>query len=389
MGKIYSNGTATFTVAANEKVAAFSYSAMNIYKQVGYPNQPSAWVLLIATGAGDSYTSSAFTAATVVRIDASASDAFYETGSAPVIGDPTPDISAADSTFTIAGLAAAQGGYVATVGGTSSTSANAGGAVTNTGGVPGATGVGGASTVAGGAGGATSGAGGVASCVGGAGTAGNSAGGVSKNVGGAGQGSAAGGKGQITGGIGGATGVGGTADVTGGAGGATSGKGGAANVTGGAGTNGNASGGSVILSGGAKNGSGLDGGVINRGTFQMRKQPTPGTATATATLTVAQMLGGILTANPGAAVAYTMPTGTALLAALPTDIAADDSFDIIVQNIAATTNWDITWTASTDITIVGDAVVRPTADSGTEQAGQGTFRLRYVSGVTFVAYRIS
>ncbi len=132
---------------------------------------------------------------------------------------------------------------------------------------------------------------------------------------------------------------------------------------------------------------GTNGAVVQRG-FTMRKQAAPATATATATLTVAQMMSGIIEATPGAAVAYTMPTGTALLAAMPSDIAPDDSFDLAVLNLGTTTR-DITWTASTDITIVGDPVVRPGADSGTEQAGQGVFRLRYVSGVTWVCYRIA
>jgi hypothetical protein len=197
----------------------------------------------------------------------------------------------------------------------------------------------------------------------------------------------AGGAVSLVGGTPGATGVGGAVAIAGAAGGATSGKGGAATVAGGAGTAGNGDGGSAILTGGAKHGSGLDGAVINRGTFQLRKQPAPQTATDTATLTVAQMLGGLLVATPTAAAAYTMPTGTALKAALPTDLAADDSFDVIISNLGGTGD-DITLTASTDITIVGDPVVGPIADVATEQSSVGRFRLRFTTGVTFVAYRI-
>lgn len=72
-----------------------------------------------------------------------------------IVGD---DITGGDASLGIAGLAAAQGGAVALVGGTSSTSGNAGGAVTLMGGTPGITGVGGAITITSGAGGATSGA---------------------------------------------------------------------------------------------------------------------------------------------------------------------------------------------------------------------------------------
>lgn len=321
MSKIYANGVATVTLAANDKVAVFSYSETKVYQQVGYPNQPDSWDLIASNAANTSYLSSAFASGATLRIEASASDAFYETGAAPVIGDPTADISAADATFTVTGLAAAQGGSVTTIGGTSSTSGNAGGATVMRGGVPGATGVGGAAT------------------------------------------------------------------LIGGAGGSTSGKGGAANVTGGAGTAGNASGGSLVFAPGAKNGSGLDGGLFNRATFNMLKMAAPATAADTATLSDAQMTNGVIVATPTAAAAYTMRTGTQLKAALPTDLAGDDAFDMIIINLGGTGD-DITLTASTDITIVGDPVVGPIADVATEQSSVGRFRLRFVSGTTFVAYRI-
>lgn len=98
---------------------------------------------------------------------------------ATIAGSVTADdITGSDSAMAIAGLAAAQGGSIGIVGGTSSTAGNAGGAITVTGGVPGATGAGGAVTVAGGAGGATSGTGGAVAIAGGAGTAGNANGGA-------------------------------------------------------------------------------------------------------------------------------------------------------------------------------------------------------------------
>lgn len=198
----------------------------------------------------------------------------------------------------------------------------------------------------------------------------------------------AGGAVSIVGGTPGATGVGGAAAVTGAAGGATSGKGGAATVTGGAGTAGNASGGSVILQPGAKNGTGLDGGTFDRATFRFKKMPAPQTATDSASLTDAQMTGGVLVATPTAAAAYTVRTGTQLLAALPTDIAADDAFDLVIINLGGTGD-DITLTAAADITIVGDPVVGPIADVATEQMAQGTFRFRYTGTTVFIAYRVA
>lgn len=435
---VSANEVAKVTIPAGEKIAVFSDTAVIVTKEVGYPNRPTEITSDFTTTAGVETVSSAYTNETVIYLEAGTQPVQYQVGSSPSIADPISDFTFGNATGTITGLAAAQGGSTSIVGGSSSTSANAGGAAAVLGGTPGATGVGGAATVTGAAGGSTSGAGGAATVTAGAGTAGNSAGGVGTLKGGAGQGTAAGGdaviaggasgagatgnggaasitggaaastngtggasstvggtgtgtgaggSGKVTGGVGGATGAGGSADVTGGAGGATSGKGGAATVTGGAGSAGNASGGSVILQPGAKNGSGLDGGAFNRGTFQFRKQAAPATATDTATLTVAQMLAGIIAATPTGAAAYTMATGTDLKAACPTDLAADDSFDLVIINLGGTGD-DITLTASTDITIVGDPVVGPIADVATEQMSTGVFRLRYTTGVTWIAYRI-
>lgn len=175
--KIYANGNAEVAVPSGEKIAVFSNGAFAVYQQVGYPNFPDTWDLLHSGAAGETYTSSAFSAATTVRVEMSADFGFYEVGAAPVVAEPMADQEFADATGVISGLAAAQGGSATIKGGTSSTAGNAGGAAALLGGQPGATGVGGAATVTGGAGGATSGTGGAASLIGGAGTAGNANGG--------------------------------------------------------------------------------------------------------------------------------------------------------------------------------------------------------------------
>lgn len=174
---IYPYGVTEVTVPDTEKLAVFSSDIVEIYEQTGYPNFPSSWALLYTTAVGETYTTAAFTGNTVVRIEAKASPVYYETGAAPSVSEPQTDITASDATFTITGLAAAQGGYVSVIGGTSSTTGNAGGAAKLTGGTPGATGVGGAVTVLAAAGGATSGAGGAVTITAGAGTAGNGNGG--------------------------------------------------------------------------------------------------------------------------------------------------------------------------------------------------------------------
>jgi hypothetical protein len=186
---VYAQGEAEVTVAANEKIAVFSWSPVQIYQRVGYPQFPTTWDLIETTDAGETYTSSAFASGATIRLNASAANAFYETGSAPVVGEPSPDITAAATPFVVAGLAAAQGGSAQVKGGTSSTAGNAGGAASILGGQPGVTGVGGAASATGGAGGATSGKGGAANVTGGAGTAGNGAGGSVVLTGGAKHGS--------------------------------------------------------------------------------------------------------------------------------------------------------------------------------------------------------
>lgn len=321
MAKVYAQGTQTVVLADTYKIAVLSDSPVALYKQVGYPNHPAAWDLLYTTAAGENYTSAAMTAITSIRIDASASDVQYDTGTDPVVGALTADLSATDATWTVTGLAAAQGGYVRLVGGTSSTAGNAGGAAGLLGGTPGATGVGGAAT------------------------------------------------------------------ATGGAGGSTSGKGGAVNLTGGAGTAGNASGGSVILQPGAKNGSGLDGGVFNRGTTQFRKQSA---ATAKAdgaeSITAAQMINGIVVFTVTTGRTMTTPTGAAILAGCPTDIAAGDSFDFTLITIGAGADDIATLTAGDgDVTFVGSVTVGP---SGSTFNDFGTWRFRYTGANAFVGYRV-
>jgi len=174
---VYANGTKEIAVPAGEKIAMYSMSPAVLSQQVGYPNYPDSWDYLYTTVAGTEYLTAAFSAATTVKIDAGPSDCYYEVGAAPKIFEPVASLSLTDVAATVSGLAAAQGGSVTVVGGTSSTAGNAGGAAAIKGGEPGATGVGGAATVTGGAGGATSGKGGAATVTGGAGTNGNAAGG--------------------------------------------------------------------------------------------------------------------------------------------------------------------------------------------------------------------
>lgn len=374
MGTIYEQGTGLATVPAGEKVGIYSLSSVKLYKKVGYPNYPDRWALVGTTTAGSEYTSAAFTVATDIRMEASEAVAYYEVGAAPSVFEPTADLSMADATATISGLAAAQGGYVAVVGGTSATSANAGGAVYLTGGQPGATGVGGAATIAGGAGGATSGNGGVASVTGGAGTNGNAAGGVGKVVGGAGQGTGAGGAAQVTGG---ASGAGATGD------------GGDVSLTGGAAASTNGNGGSIIMTPGAKAGSGIAGGVFQRSAGgQLFFQQTAATAKADGaeTVTAAQLINGLVVFTVTTGRTLTTPTGAAITAGCPADLAAGDSFLFHLITVGAGGDDIATLTAGDgDVTFVGNVTVGPDASTFN---GYGTFLFRYSGTNAWVGYRI-
>lgn len=105
-------------------------------------------------------------------------------------------------------------------------------------------------------------------------------------------------------------------------------------------------------------------------------QPAPGTLNATGTLTIALILGGIVTSTTAAAVTATLDTGTICDAALT--MAVNDSFD---WSAIATGANSFTVTASTGHTIVGSGVVATVTS--------GRFRTRKTAANTFVTYRIA
>lgn len=227
----------------------------------------SEWLLQKFTDGGITCYQSFYRAPGLTSADSQGGGQFNPGGlSCPTGANNFTAITGAVTPFPISGLAAAQGGTIQVIGGTSSTSANAGGPVQVTGGTPGATGVGGAVTIAGGVGGSTSGTGGAVSLTGGAGTTAPAAGGNASLVGGAGLGTSAGGQAIVTGGAssGGATGNGGAVVITGGATTNTNATGGAASVTGGAG-NGSGAGGASGLVGGVGGATGNGGAVTMTG----------------------------------------------------------------------------------------------------------------------------
>lgn len=109
-------------------------------------------------------------------------------------------------------------------------------------------------------------------------------------------------------------------------------------------------------------------------------QPAPTALIATATLTIAQMLGGIITVTSAVAVTLTMPTGTlADAGVLAGSGATTNSFDWFVINLGSVAG-AVTMAAGTGDTIVGSATIA----IGTS----AQFRTVKTAANTFVTYRL-
>lgn len=309
-------------------------------------------------------------------------------------------ITGTDSSLGITGKAGtgtggAGGAIVSTGGaGTAHTSGTggAGGAVSLVGGAAGTAttgtaGAGGAASVTGTVGGAASaaagigGAGGATAVTAGAGGASSHA---SGGVGGAG------GAASLTGGAGGATS--GTSGATGGAGGTVTITAGAGGAAGGGTSNGGAAGSVVLVAGtggtSAGGTAGIDGVVVARGLTFARKISAPAAKTTTTTLTAAELLGGLLTANQGAAgtATYTTCTGTDLQNALPSSFTTGDSFDFTIVNISTNAAEIVTVQGDTGMTAVGNMTIA--ANNATTTQSWGTFRVRKTGNNAFSFYRI-
>lgn len=77
------NTGVTITVAASDKLATYSASDYLVTKTIGYPNLPNT-VASVFAGSGAN-TTSAFSAATTVTIQAGDAPLYYQTGTGPVI----------------------------------------------------------------------------------------------------------------------------------------------------------------------------------------------------------------------------------------------------------------------------------------------------------------
>lgn len=113
----------------------------------------------------------------------------------------------------------------------------------------------------------------------------------------------------------------------------------------------------------------------------MGTQAAPTAKTGDATLTVAELLGGMITATKATAVAFTLPTGTLTDAGfLGGTASANQSFDWVVINLGSA-DGAVTVGQGADHTIVGNAVVAISTSA--------RFRTRKTAANTYVTYRVS
>ncbi|MFA6093971.1 MAG: hypothetical protein WC986_13615 [Elusimicrobiota bacterium] len=82
---VYPNGTATVTVPASQYINVFSAGSARVYKQVGYPNLPSTWVLETSGElTRQEATFGPYTYETQVKIEAGVDGAIYSVGAGAV-----------------------------------------------------------------------------------------------------------------------------------------------------------------------------------------------------------------------------------------------------------------------------------------------------------------
>ncbi len=122
-------------------------------------------------------------------------------------------------------------------------------------------------------------------------------------------------------------------------------------------------------------------------------QGAPAAKTTTTTLTAAELIGGLLTGNPGGAAAatYTTPTGTdmetALIAVYP-GLQNNDAFDFTIINLSTDAAEDITVAAGAGFTAVGNMVVESN-EATAQKSPFGTFRVRRTGANAYSIYRVA
>lgn len=133
--------------------------------------------------------------------------------------------------------------------------------------------------------------------------------------------------------------------------------------------------------------------VALRGLPVVKRQPAPTAMTTTATITTTAILGGLITANQGAAGAatYTMPTGAvfdaAFLVATGFPMQIDDSVEFSIVNISTVAAEDVTVAGASGMTAVGNMTIA--SNAAVSDQATGTFRVRKTAASTFSFYRVA
>lgn len=118
--------------------------------------------------------------------------------------------------------------------------------------------------------------------------------------------------------------------------------------------------------------------VGGKGDFFQQGAPTA--LSASATLTIAQLLGAIVTTSGTVAITLTLPTGTLTDAGITGPVLpVNGCFDWAVIN-TGTSSGAVTMAAGTGHTLVGSATVAIGTSAG--------FRTRKTAANTFVSYRV-
>ena len=134
----------------------------------------------------------------------------------------------------------------------------------------------------------------------------------------------------------------------------------------------------------AQVGGGYQLGDGNVNEIRLGYSAAPQTATSTATLTVAQITGNILVANPSTSAAtYTLPTAAAIDAALG-NAKVGSTFDLFIVNIG-TSSGAITLATGTGITDGGNA----TTSGGIAVTSSVMFRFRKTGDAAWTVYKIA
>ena len=129
-------------------------------------------------------------------------------------------------------------------------------------------------------------------------------------------------------------------------------------------------------------GGGYQVGAGNRAETTLGYAAAPQTATATATLTAAQIVGGMLVANPSTSAAtYTLPTGAAIDEVV-TSAKVGSTFDLNLVNIG-TSSGAVTLATATGLTDGGNAFV------ATAITSSAMFRFRKTGDGTWTVYKVA